>query len=101
MFAQRLAVYEGRRFMKQIARQHMRRIGFSLLTFGSEGEETLKYKIPAVLVLVTLSVALALAQTPTNTSLAAARMPSGSFSFTTSDFPGANRDSRPGAQRSR
>ena len=90
MFAQGLTVYKGRRFMKQITRQHMRRIGFSLLTFGSEGEETLKYKIPAVLVLVVLSVALALAQTPMNTSLAPAGVVSGSFSFTTIDFPGAN-----------
>ena len=70
--------------------QYMRRIGFSILTFDSEGEETLKYKIPAALVLVVLSVALALAQTPTNTSLAAGVV-SGSFSFTTIDFPGATR----------
>jgi hypothetical protein len=80
MFAQVLTVYKRRRFMKLITRQHMRRIGFSQLTFDSEGEEILKYKIPAVLALVVLSVALALAQAPTDTSLAPARMASGSFS---------------------
>ncbi len=36
--------------------------------FASEGEETLKYKFPAVLVLVVLSVAIALAQTSPSTS---------------------------------
>src|SRR6266849_4995589 len=38
--------------------------------FSEEGEETLKYKIPAVLVLVVFSVAIALAQTSTSTTSA-------------------------------
>jgi len=57
--------------------------------FNEEGEETLKCKIPAVLVLVVLSVAIALAQTSANTASApSATVVSGSFSFTAFNFPG-------------
>jgi hypothetical protein len=55
-------------------------------------KKTLKYKISLVLVLVVLSVDIALAQTSTsttNTAPSAAASPP--FSFTTIDFPGANR----------
>jgi|SRR6267154_1271105 len=59
--------------------------------FNEEGEETLKCKIPAVLVLVVLSVAIALAQTSANTASApSATVVSGSFSFTAFNFPGAS-----------
>ena|SRR5882762_7973916 len=62
--------------------------------FSEEGEETLKYKIPAVLVLVVLSVAVAVAQGPTRiSSTTPAAAASASLSFTAINFPGATRTS--------
>src|SRR6266576_800040 len=53
--------------------------------FSEEGEESLKYKIPAVLALVVLSVAIALAQSSTNSTITTRPQ----SSFASFDFPGS------------